>query len=72
MRGKPKVNQAVIVKHEEKPVVMHIDSISEGEEECSCVWHDRIGAPYRSTFKTEILEAYKPAKKDKEDKEDKE
>jgi uncharacterized protein YodC (DUF2158 family) len=60
MRGKPKLNQAVIVKHEDKPVVMHIAAISKDGESATCVWHDRIGAPYKSEFNTEILEAYKP------------
>jgi uncharacterized protein YodC (DUF2158 family) len=66
MRGKPKVNQAVIVKHEEKPIVMHITALSKDGEKVTCVWHDRIGAPYQSEFPTEILEAYKPTKKEKE------
>jgi uncharacterized protein YodC (DUF2158 family) len=59
MRGKPKVNQAVIVKHVSSPIVMHIDEVSEDGGKCTCVWHDKIGAPYKSQFNTEILESYK-------------
>jgi hypothetical protein len=59
MRGKPKLNQAVVVKHVADPVVMHIDKISGDGEHCTCVWQDRVGAPYKSEFNTEILESYK-------------
>jgi hypothetical protein len=63
MRGKPKVNQAVIVKHVKEPVVMHIQGISGDGQECTCVWHDKIGAPYKSVFNTEILESFKAVDK---------
>jgi hypothetical protein len=59
MRGKPKINQAVIIKHVKEPIVMHIDEISKNCDKCKCVWHDKVGAPYRAEFNTEILEAYK-------------
>jgi uncharacterized protein YodC (DUF2158 family) len=67
MRGKPKVNQPVIVKHETNPIIMHIDSITPDGLKCTCVWHDKIGAPYRSEFNTDILESYK-ANSSKEEK----
>jgi hypothetical protein len=62
MRGKPKINQAVVLKHVKDPVVMHIEGITtEGEEctKCTCVWQDRVGAPYRTDFNVDVLEAYK-------------
>jgi hypothetical protein len=60
MRGSPKLNQAVIIKHVEDPIIMHIESISKDGEKCTCVWQDKIGAPYRSDFNTDVLESYKP------------
>jgi hypothetical protein len=62
MRGKPKVNQPVIIKHAKDPVVMHIEEISKDGDKCKCVWQDRVGAPYRAEFNTEVLEAYKEAR----------
>jgi hypothetical protein len=62
MRGKPKVNQAVILKHTIDPLVMHIESITPEGDKCTCVWQDRVGAPYKSEFNTEILESYKASK----------
>jgi hypothetical protein len=59
MRGKPKLNQAVILKHISDPVVMHIEAISKDGEKCTCVWQDRVGAPYKSEFNTDILESFK-------------
>jgi hypothetical protein len=59
MRGSPKINQAVVIKHVGEPIVMHIEAISKDGEKCTCVWQDKIGAPYRSDFNTDVLESYK-------------
>jgi uncharacterized protein YodC (DUF2158 family) len=59
MRGKPKINQPVVLKHVKDPVVMHIEEITSEGDKCKCVWHDRVGAPYRAEFNTDVLEAYK-------------
>jgi hypothetical protein len=67
MRGKPKLNQAVVLKHVANPIVMHIDKIEGDGEKCICVWQDRVGAPYRTEFNTEILESYKPVKPSSEE-----
>jgi hypothetical protein len=64
MRGKPKLNQAVILKHTKEPVVMHIEEISKDGEKCKCVWQDRVGAPYRAEFNTEVLESFKEKSND--------
>jgi hypothetical protein len=61
MRGKAKLDQPVILKHVEDPIVMHIDKISGDGKRCTCVWHDKVGAPYRTEFNTAVLEVYKPA-----------
>jgi hypothetical protein len=65
MRGKPKINQAVVIKHAEDPVVMHIENIKGNE--CSCVWHGKDGAPYRSNYHADILESYKGAKQTRDE-----
>jgi hypothetical protein len=62
MRGKPKINQAVILKHVKDPVIMHIEGLADNGEKCTCVWQDRVGAPYRTEFNTEVLEAYKESR----------
>jgi hypothetical protein len=59
MRGKPKENQAVVLKHVRNPIVMHIEKIDTGGKKCTCVWQDKMGAPFRTEFNTEILESYK-------------
>jgi hypothetical protein len=59
MRGKPKINQAVILKHVQNPIVMHIEKVESSGEKCTCVWQDKIGAPYRTEFNTDVLESYK-------------
>jgi hypothetical protein len=59
MRGSPKINQPVVIKHIKDPIVMHIEKISEDKNICTCVWQDKIGAPYRTEFNTDVLESYK-------------
>jgi hypothetical protein len=71
MRGKPKLNQAVVLKHVSDPVVMHINKISDDGEQCTCVWQDRIGAPYKSDFNTDILESFKAQSSSFQNSEDK-
>jgi uncharacterized protein YodC (DUF2158 family) len=66
MRGKPKINQAVVLKHIKDAVVMHIEEIAPEGDKCKCVWQDRIGAPYRAEFNTDVLESYKEPRSQKE------
>jgi hypothetical protein len=68
MRGKPKINQPVVLKHTPHSIIMHIEEISQEGDKCKCVWQDKIGAPYRAEFNTDILEAFKEPRKSEDDK----